>query len=97
MNLLQGFPTLDSLFDSMCMQLGKYLQEVGLISKNATSEEVFKVYNRREIANKIVNVFFSGRLSILPPSRIPLPGNGRPRYSFDPEEYSYTTRDGNNR
>ncbi|XP_018327487.1 xaa-Pro aminopeptidase 3 [Agrilus planipennis] len=36
------FPSLDQLFDSMCILLGKYLQEVGLIPKKASQKEVIR-------------------------------------------------------
>lgn len=34
--LKEGGFTLDDLFDSMCIKLGKYLQEAGLVSKSIT-------------------------------------------------------------
>ncbi|EEZ97679.2 xaa-Pro aminopeptidase 3 isoform X1 [Tribolium castaneum] len=36
--LCENFPTLDSLFDSMCVLLGKGLQEIGLIPKILTNQ-----------------------------------------------------------
>ena len=35
-----GGETLDILFDTMCLKLGIYLQEVGLISKNLIAEDL---------------------------------------------------------
>jgi Xaa-Pro aminopeptidase len=37
------FPTLDSLFDSMCVLLGKGLQEIGVIPKILTGQALVKV------------------------------------------------------
>lgn len=40
--LLQNYPSLDNLFDNMCVLLGKRLQEIGLIPQNVPSELLFK-------------------------------------------------------
>lgn len=36
----EGGRTLDALFDSMCLRLGKYLQEVGLVKRNLSDTEL---------------------------------------------------------
>lgn len=41
--LTEGGRTLDDLFDAMCMKLGKYLQEIGLIPKNLKTLDLAKV------------------------------------------------------
>jgi Xaa-Pro aminopeptidase len=41
--LCGNFPTLDSLFDSMCVLLGKGLQEIGVIPKILTGQALVKV------------------------------------------------------
>ena len=39
----ETFPTLDSLFDTMCALLGKGLQQIGLIPKILTNQALIKV------------------------------------------------------
>lgn len=38
--LKDGGNTLDTLFDTMCIRLGKYLQEIGLVSRNLMGVEL---------------------------------------------------------
>lgn len=52
--LLQNYPSLDNLFDNMCVLLGKRLQEIGLIPQNVPSELLFKV--RIIVLNR--NIFY---------------------------------------
>ncbi|KRT80604.1 Peptidase, partial [Oryctes borbonicus] len=40
--MLENFPSLDKLFDYMCLLLGQRLQEVGLISKNADTNYIIR-------------------------------------------------------
>lgn len=42
MLLKDGGRTLDGLFESMCLLLGKYLQEIGLIASNLQGDELTK-------------------------------------------------------
>lgn len=41
--MLENFPSLDKLFDYMCLLLGQRLQEVGLISKKADTNYLVRV------------------------------------------------------
>lgn len=41
--LLKEFPTLDKLYDNMCVLLGKELKAIGLIPKSADNHAVMKV------------------------------------------------------
>lgn len=43
-DLCGEFPTLDSLFDAMCILLGKGLQQIGIIPKIMTNQALIKVY-----------------------------------------------------
>lgn len=57
--LTEGGRTLDDLFDTMCMKLGKYLQEIGLIPKNLKTLDLAKVRHKvneylREHSSKTV-------------------------------------------
>lgn len=41
--MLNGYPSLDSLFTKMCALLGKALQEAGIIKKCVSEKELPKV------------------------------------------------------
>lgn len=41
--LCNNFPTLDQLYDSMCILLGKGLKEIGVISSSTTNQTLLKV------------------------------------------------------
>ncbi|GJQ74514.1 hypothetical protein Trydic_g21381 [Trypoxylus dichotomus] len=42
LKMLENFPSLDKLFDYMCLLLGQRLQDVGLVSKNADASYVIR-------------------------------------------------------
>lgn len=41
--MCSDFPSLDQLYDSMCMLLGKGLKEIGVISANTNNQMLLKV------------------------------------------------------
>jgi hypothetical protein len=95
--LCGNFPTLDSLFDSMCVLLGKGLQEIGVIPKILTGQALVKVsvdsFDRME-TDKFDTVWklifmskLTGGLSVLSAPRVALFGDGRPRHAPHHEEY----------
>lgn len=43
LKMCENFPALDKLFDYMCLLLGRRLQDVGLISKNADTNYLVRV------------------------------------------------------
>lgn len=98
LNLLQQNPTLDSMFDSMCIQLGKYLQEINLIPKSASSEEVFKVRfgNAIHRTSETQPQSFPGRLQVLSAPRLALPRDGCARHAHDPAQHQRAAGDGDN-
>lgn len=43
-DMCEAFPSLESLFDAMCLLLGRHLQGAGLISKMLTGHQLMKVH-----------------------------------------------------
>lgn len=68
-DMCRGYPTLDSLFDTMCLLLGKRLQEIGLINKFITGDALMRVrylsYKYIFIVKTIPYICFCNKFCIL--------------------------------
>lgn len=80
--LCEDFPTLDSLFDSMCFELGNRLQKLGVIPKLLTNQALIKVniFVKSFVGVIFFFFFLLGSISVLSTSRISLFRHGCTRY-----------------